>query len=72
MLNPNADPFFQHLVRSEHQAMLQKIEKDRLYRRLGSNQPGPLQRINHQVKAAGQWFKSRIRPSEAEPCFDGS
>ena len=67
MLNPNADPFFRNVVRIHHQELLQEIEADRLYR-----QPRLLQRINHQVKTAGQWVKSHTRSTAAEPCFDGS
>ena len=67
MFNPNADPFFRHVVRIHHQELLQEIEGNRLYR-----QPGLLQRINHQVKTAGQWVKSHTRFTEAEPCFDDS
>ncbi len=66
MLNPNADPFFQHVVRSHHQELLQEIEADRFY------QSELLQRFNHQVKTAGQWVKSHTRSTTAEPCFDGS
>ena len=69
MLNPNADPFFRHVVRIQHQELLQKIEADRLYHH---NQPGLLQRINHQFKTAGQWIKFHTRTNTAEPCFDES
>ena len=68
MSNPNADPFFRHVVRIRHQELLQEIEGNRLY-----GQPGLLQRINHRVKTAGQWIKSHTRSTTAdEPCFDGS
>ena len=72
MLNPNADPFFRHLVRSEHQELLKKIEADRLYRQLHGNQPGLWQQINHQVRAAGQWIKTHTQSTTAEPCLDKS
>jgi hypothetical protein len=72
MINPNADPFFRHVVRMEHQALLKKIEADWLYHQLRSNQPGLWQRINQQVKTAGQWIKSHTRPTKAEPYLDRS
>jgi len=67
MLNPNADPIFRNVVRIRQRELLQEIEAGRPYR-----QPGLLQRINHQVKTAGQWVKSHTWSTAAEPCFDGS
>ena len=72
MLNPNADPFFRHMVKMEHQELLKKMEADRLYRQSRGNQPGLWQRVNHQVKVAEQWVKSHTRSTTPEPCFDES
>ena len=65
MLNPNADPAFQHLVRINHQELLKEINTNR-----PCDQSGLLQQISHQVRAAGQWIKSPVWPTVAEPCFD--
>ena len=65
MLNPNADPFFQHVVRIHHQELLQEIEFGRSY-----HQRELLQRIIDQIKVAQQWIESHTRSAKAEPCFD--
>ena len=67
MLNPNADPAFQHLVRIHHQELLKEIDTN-----WPCHQPGLLQRINHQVQTAGQWVKPLVWPTMVEPCFDES
>ena len=65
MLNPNADPFFQHVVRIHNQELLPEIESGRFYR-----QPELLQRMIDQIKVAQQWIKPPARAAKAEPCFD--
>ena len=67
MFNPNADPFFRHVVRIHQQELLQEIESGRVY-----GQPELLQQIIDQIKVAQQWIKCHTRSAKAEPCFDGS
>jgi hypothetical protein len=67
MFNPNADPFFRHVVRVYHQELLQEIESGWFYR-----QPELLERIIDQIKIAQQWIKCHTRSAKPEPCFDGS